>query len=519
MNQTVVNVQNSYPVLIIFAVCVACTMFLALWAAADKGTTADFYLGDRRLSGARNGIALFGAYMSAATLLGNPGLIALSGYDGIPYMLAPVVCWAVILLLVAEPFHRAGGFTFGAFLARRFRARPVHRAAGTAVVVVSLLYLIAQLDGAGALAASVLGLTGPGAQRALVAVLGLLMVLYVMVGGMRAATLVQSVKAVLLVGAGIALALGVLSRYHGDPLAMLSSAASSSGLGVRFLAPSGRGALGTAGGLDSLSTQLAFLLGAAGLPHVLTRFSTVADARAARGTARWATVLACVLGLVAVVLGFGAAGIVGPSSITADNPSGNTAVLLLARDLGGPLLLTVIACVAFVTILAVVAGLTLTAATAVAHDMYAAVLKRGGAQERTELFVAQAAIVLIGVAATTLSLFAQNLRISVLVGLAFAIAASSILPALLYGLYWKRFTTRGAIWSIYGGLLTCLSLTALSPAVSGSPTALLPHADFAVFPLENPALVTVPLGFLLGVLGSLLPGAGRGGVRQNRPFQ
>ncbi|WP_327189149.1 cation acetate symporter [Streptomyces xinghaiensis] len=504
--------SGSFPVLTVFATFVSCALFLAIWVTTDRVTPGDFYVSDGRLTPARNGIALFGDYMSAATLLGTPGLVALTGYDGLPYLLGPIVAWILIALLIAEPFHSTGRFTIGDSLARRLRPRRVHRAAGAATVTVCLVYLVAQLVGAGALAAPILGLSGPGARQIVVAVLGLLMVTYVVIGGMRATTVVQLVKAVLLLGGGGLLALLVMAEVGWNPNGLLRRAAQHSGLGADFLAPGVRYGDNGVSKLDALSLQLAVVLGAAGLPHLLMRLGAVPTARAARGSVQWATLLTCAFCLMAGLIGFGAVALLGRNAVTADSASGNSATLLLAEFLGGPFLLTLITCVAFTTILAVVAGVVLAAATAVAHDLYQVGLRGGKASEKSELLVARTAVVLIGLAATGLSLFAQGLNITFLVGLAFAIAASAILPALLYGLYWKGFTTKGALCSIYGGLGSSVLLVVFSPALSGAPASLLPDADFAVFPISNPGVISIPLGFLLGWLGSVLDARERGGA-------
>ncbi|MGW1671309.1 solute symporter family protein [Streptomyces sp. NPDC002324] len=502
---------GAFPLLAVFGLCVVCTLLLSIGSILpEKDELSGFYLGQRRLPSAVNGLAIFGSYMSAAGMLGNPGLIALTGYDGIAYILAPMVAWSVLVLLVAEPYHSTARFTIGDSLALRLHARPAHLAAGVTSVVVCLLYLTAQLVGAGALAATVLGIDGDGAQRIVVAGLGLLMVLYVVIGGMRAATLVQGVKAVVLLATGLFVVLAVMSEFGWSPARLLDAAVLGSGFGDAFLEPGIRFHDRTSK-TDSLSLQLAFVLGAAALPHVLMRIGTVSSGRRARRSAGWAACLVIVFTLFEVVTGLGSAALIGSRTIAGDAASGNTAVLLLAERLGGPALLTVVACVAFVTIVAVVAALTLTAAAALAHDVYGATIMRGRASEKSELTVARWGVGLIGVAAIALSMLAQHLNIAFLVSLAFAIAASAILPALLCNLWWKGFTTQGAVWSMYGGLLVAVVLTALSPAVSGNSTALLPDADFAVFPLRNPGLLSIPVGFLLAWTGSVLDRRRRGG--------
>ncbi|MGP3952891.1 solute symporter family protein [Streptomyces sp. 7N604] len=503
--------SGSFPVFVVFAAFVSSALFLAIWVTTDRATPGDFYVSDGRLTPARNGVALFGDYMSAATLLGSPGLIALTGYDGLPYLLGPIVAW-IVLLLIAEPFHSTGRYTIGDSLGRRLRPRPVHLAAGLATLVISLVYLVAQLVGAGALAAPILGFDGTGARQVMVGALGILMVIYVMIGGMRATTLVQLVKAAMLLGGGGLLALLVMAKFGWNPANLLSRAADRSGLGDAFLQPGVRYGDDGVGRLDALSLQLAILLGAAGLPHLLMRLGAVPSARAARGSVKWATWLTLAFCLLAGVLGFGAVALLGRNTITADSPTGNSAVLLLAEFLGGAFLLTVISCVAFTTILAVVSGIVLAASTALAHDLYQVGLMRGRASEKNELRVAKGGVLLIGLTATGLSMYAQGQNITFLVSLAFAVAASAILPPVLYNLYWKGFTTRGALWSVYGGLLSSVLLALLSPALSGSPAALLPDRDFAVFPLSSPVLVSIPLGFLLGWLGSVLDRRERGGA-------
>ncbi|WP_327699127.1 solute symporter family protein [Streptomyces sp. NBC_00459] len=486
----------------VFAGFLVCVLFLAVWAAPQRGTLSEFYVSDGRLTPAHNGLALFGDVMSAAALLGSPGLIALTGFDGTLSVLGPAVSWIVVLLLVVERYHGKGQFTIGDRLARRLRPRAVHLAAGIATLLVCLVYLTAQLVGASALTVGILGPSGRDMEQGMTVVLGAFMILYIVMGGMGAATLIQTLKAVLLLVGGAALALAVLSRFDWDPGALLNTAAGNSGHGERFLQPGLRFGDGGTTMLDSASEQLALLVGAAGLPHLLMRINTVPSRRDARRSVQYAALMTCAFYVAAGVLGFGAAALVGTDAIVADHPSGNTAVLLLAAELGGSFLLSLIACLAFATVLAVVAGIALAAAISLAHDIYGAVITRDTASAQRELFVTRVAAVAVGTGATVLALIARNLNVSFLIGLAFAVAASAIVPALLYSMFWRGFTTRGALWSIYGGLATAVSLVGLSPGVSGNARALLPGLDFSVFPLHNPAIVSVPVGFLLGWLGS-----------------
>ncbi|WP_337192080.1 solute symporter family protein [Streptomyces sp. HUCO-GS316] len=498
--------QTSHTALVItvFAVFVVGVVLISLLDASQSDTPRRFFVSGRRLSSARNGIALFGDFISAATLLGTPGLIALAGFDGIPYLLGPIVVWAVILLLIAEPFHNAGHYTVGDVLAQHLRPRPVHMAMGLATLVISLFYLTAQLVGAGAIAAPLLGISGVAAQNFLMLFLGILMIIYVVISGMYGATLVQCFKAAVLLVASVYLALLVLGKFGWNPSHLLGVAAERSGVGEAFLAPGARSQGGGTDKLDALSLQLGAVLGAAGLPHLLLRLRAVPNARSARRSVQWTAVLTCVFCVTAGILGFGSAAVLGPQAVMSSNSSGNTATLLLGGSLGGSVLLTVMSCVAFATILAVVAGIALAAATSLAHDIYGAVIKKGRATASQEVVVARASVVVIGTAATAIALFASRINVSFAAGLAFAVAASAILPALLFGLYWRGFTTTGALWSIYGGLICSVSLAVLSPAVSGTPAALFPDMDFAVFPLKYPSIVSVPLAFLLGWLGSVM---------------
>ncbi|MFI9599268.1 cation acetate symporter [Streptomyces sp. NPDC004069] len=496
--------------LVLFSVFVAVTLGITTWVSRNRhGSAEEFYAGGRLFSPMENGFAIAGDYASAASFLGVPGLIALFGYDGVLYVVGFFVAWLVVLFLVAELVRNCGRFTLADVVAARMSERPARIAAGTSSVTVSVLYLVAQMVGAGSLVALLLGRTGAGTQAWTVIGVGALMVIYVSLGGMRATTWIQIVKAVLLLGGTVVLTVLVLVRFHGDLDRLLLTAAERSGHGDAFLAPGLKYGGDLTARLDFISLGLALVLGTAGLPHILSRFYTVPTARAARRSVIWSIGLIGGFYLMAIVLGFGAAAIVGPDALRGSNAAGNTAVPLLALDLGGgadstagTVLFAVVAAVAFATILAVVAGITLASSASVAHDLYAS-LRRRGARQYGEVAVARVAAVGVGVVAIALGLLARNLNVAFLVGLAFAVAASANLPVLLYSLFWRGFTTRGAVWAVYGGLVPALGLVALSPVVSGSPDALFPGVDFQFFPLENPGLVSVPLGFLAGWLGTV----------------
>ncbi|MEU6590403.1 cation acetate symporter [Streptomyces sp. NPDC046881] len=496
--------------LLLFIGFVAVTLGITTWVSRRRrGSAEEFYAGGRLFSPMENGFAIAGDYMSAASFLGIAGLIALFGYDGLLYCVGFLVAWLLVLFLVAELVRNCGRFTLADVVAARMRDRPVRIAAGTSSVTVSVLYLVAQMVGAGSLVALLLGRTGGAAQAWTVIGVGALMVIYVSLGGMRATTWIQIVKAVLLLGGTVVLTVLVLLRFHGDVDRLLFTAAERSGHGKAFLAPGLKYGGDWTERLDFISLGLALVLGTAGLPHILSRFYTVPTARAARRSVVWSIGLIGSFYLMTIVLGFGAAAVVGTDAVRGSNAAGNTAVPLLALDLGGgsgttggTVLFAVVAAVAFATILAVVAGITLASSASVAHDLYAS-LRRPHGKPRSEVAVARWAAVGIGVVAIALGLLARDLNVAFLVGLAFAVAASANLPVLLYSLFWRGFTTRGAVWAVYGGLLPAIGLVLLSPVVSGSPDSLFPAVDFQYFPLDNPGIVSIPLGFLAGWLGTV----------------
>ncbi|WP_406302634.1 cation acetate symporter [Streptomyces sp. NBC_00885] len=496
--------------LLLFSAFIAVTLGITTWVSRNRrGSAEEFYAGGRLFSPLENGFAIAGDYMSAASFLGISGLIALYGYDGMLYSVGFLVAWLVVLLLVAELVRNCGRFTLADVVASRMSERPVRIAAGTSSVTVSVLYLVAQMVGAGSLVALLLGGTSEAARSWTVIGVGALMVIYVSLGGMRATTWIQIVKAVLLMAGAIAMTVLVLARFHGDFNQLLNSAAERSGHGREFLAPGLRYGGDWTARLDFVSLGLALVLGTAGLPHILSRFYTVPTARAARRSVVWSIGLIGSFYLMTIVLGFGAAAVLGSDEVRKSNAAGNTAVPLLALDLGGgagstggTVLFAVVAAVAFATILAVVAGITLASSASVAHDLYAS-LKRRRARQHSEVAVARVAAAGIGVAAIALGLLARDLNVAFLVGLAFAVAASANLPVLLYSLFWRNFTTRGAVWAVYGGLVPAVLLVVLSPVVSGSQEALFPEVDFHVFPLQNPGLVSIPLGFLAGWIGTV----------------
>ncbi|MFJ2745597.1 cation acetate symporter [Streptomyces sp. NPDC087440] len=497
-------------IITLFALFVVATLGITVWAGRQTKSAADFYAGGRQFTGFQNGLAISGDYMSAASFLGIAGSIALFGYDGFLYSIGFLVAWLVALLLVAEPLRNSGRYTMGDVLAYRMKQRPVRTAAGTSTIVVSIFYLLAQMAGAGVLVSLLLGITSDGGKIAIVALVGVLMIVYVTIGGMKGTTWVQMVKAVLLIAGTLLITFLILLKFNFNVSELLGAAATNSGK-EGFLEPGLKYGASAMSKLDFLSLGIALVLGTAGLPHILIRFYTVPTAQAARKSVNWAIGIIGAFYLMTIVLGFGAAALLKPGDITASNKAGNTAAPLAALEIGGgsgstggAILLAVISAVAFATILAVVAGLTLASSSSFAHDIYANVIRRGKATEKEEMRAARWATVLIGIVSIALGALARDLNVAGLVALAFAVAASANLPTILYSLFWKRFTTQGALWSIYGGLFAAVFLVLFSPVVSGKPTSMFKGVDFAWFPLENPGLISIPLGFLLGWLGSLL---------------
>jgi cation/acetate symporter len=497
----------------IFALFVVATLAIVLRASRNNRTAADYYAAGRSFTGPQNGTAISGDYLSAASFLGIAGAIAVNGYDGFMYSIGFLVAWLVALLLIAELLRNTGRFTLADVLSFRLRQRPVRMAAAISTLCVCFFYMLAQMAGAGGLVALLLGVNGKAGQGVVIAVVGLLMIVYVMVGGMKGTTWVQIVKAVLLViGAGV-MTLWVLGKYSFNLSSLLGAAVDkNTTAGEKILAPGLQYGLTGTTKLDFISLALALVLGTAGLPHVLARFYTVPSSQEARRSVVWAIWIIGVFYLFTLVLGYGAAALVGPDAIKAAPGKANSAAPLLAYELGGELLLGIISAVAFATILAVVAGLTIAASTSFAHDIYGQVIKRGQVNADGEVRVARITVLVIGVVAIVGGIFANGQNIAFLVALAFAVAASANLPTILYSLFWKRFNTRGALWSIYGGLSSAIILIAFSPVVSGKVDAKTgaslsmitdTSVDFHWFPLDNPGIVSIPLAFLLGWLGTV----------------
>jgi cation/acetate symporter len=488
-----------------FFVFISVTLGITFWAAKRTRTTEHFYAAGRTISAGQNGFALAGDYMSAASFLGIAGLVSTTGFDGLIYSTGWLVGWPVVLFLIAEPLRNLGRYTFADVVAIRLRQTPVRIAAALGTLATVTLYLIAQMVGAGGLIRLMFGFSY---EHAIILV-GIVMIGYVLFGGMIATTWVQIVKAILLMSGALLLALLVLLRFDMSPAALFAAAAERYGAGV--LAP---GKL-VSNPLDAISLGMALMFGTAGLPHILMRFYTVPDARAARSSVFIATGLIGLFYLLTFILGFGAMVLIGPDTIRAVDKGGNMAAPLLAEMLGGTPFLGFIAAVAFATILAVVAGLTLSGAAALSHDLWVSVVRKGRADAGEQLRVARIATLALGIVAVGLGITFKGQNVAFMVSLAFAIAASANFPALVLAIFWRRYTTAGAVASMATGTLATLALIYFSSTIQ---VDILGQGS-AWFPLKNPALVTLPLSFLAGILVSLLvpePEAAAGFTRLER---
>jgi len=482
---------------VIFLVILGVTLVITYWAARRTRTTSEFYAAGGQLRAAENGFALAGDWMSAAAFLGFSGLAALYGMDGSLYAVGALVAFLGILLLIAEPLRNTGRYTLADVIAYRMQKPQARLAALIGTIVVNIMYLIPQMAGAGVLAKLLLGIP----YSVSIVFSGLAMVVYVAFGGMLATTWVQIVKAVLLLSSAIVLLVWVLALFGFNPVALFQGVETR--YGPEFLSPGNY----LKNPLDQLSLGLSFALGTAGLPHIMIRFYTVPDAKTARKSIIWLMFLAGAFFMITTITGLAAAYFVGREEILAADPGGNLALPLLAQflgggagTLGGQLFLAFVAAVAFATILAVVAGLTLATSGAVAHDLYVNVIKRGEVEERTQVRVARISTVVVGVLAIALGLLVQGLNVAVLVILAIAVAASTNFPVIVLSLFWRRFNTSGVIGGVTVGLLSSVGLALIGPGFLG---------ERALFSLVNPTVLSMPLGFAGAVLGTFLGGRSR----------
>jgi cation/acetate symporter len=475
--------------IIFFFLIVGVTLVITYWAARRTKTSSEFYAAGRSVSALQNGFALAGDYMSAASFLGISGMVALQGYDGMIYATGWLVGWPALMFLVAEPLRNLGKFTFADVVAFRLQQRPVRIAAAIGGILTVLFYTIAQMVGSGQLIQLMFGIRYEWAEI----IVGIVMLAYVLFGGMLATTWVQIIKAVLLLIGVTFLTILVMNKFNWSP-AVLYSAVSAK-YGQAALQPGGF----VTSPVEGVSLGLALMFGLLGLPHILMRFYTVPDAKAARKSVLYATGLIGYFYVIIPIVGFGAAVLVGRDLVNKVSPGGNMAAPLLGELLGGQAFLGFIAAVAFATILAVVAGLTLAGASAFSHDIYVSVIKRGRASEESQLKVARYATIIFGLTAILLGIAFKGQNVAFMVGLAFAIAASANFPALLLSIVWKRFSTQGAVWSILVGTFTSVMMILLSPTVWVG----IFKFPAAIFPFKNPAIFSMSAAFATGFIVSL----------------
>lgn len=472
------------------------TLVITYYASKRTKNASEFYTAGGGLTGWQNGLAIAGDYMSAASFLGIAGAVALTGFDGFFYSIGFLVAYLVVLYLVAEPLRNLGKYTFADMIAARFDAKKVRGFAAMNTITISIFYMIAQLVGAGALIKLLLGLE----YTTSVLIVGVLMTVYVIFGGMHATSWVQIIKAVLLMGGTFLISIVVFAKFNFSITDMFDQMKTATPLKEAFLNPGVK----YKDGIDTLSLNLGLVLGTAGLPHILVRFFTVKDAKTARSSVVYATWIIGIFYVMTIFLGFGAAAFVGTTDIVAANAAGNMAAPLLAQALGGNMLFAFISAVAFATILAVVAGLVLTAASAFAHDFYNEILKKGKATEKQQVSMARWAAIGVSVLSIVLALGAQTLNVAFLVSLAFAVAASANLPVIIYTIYWKRFNTTGAIWAMVVGLISAIGLVIISPNVFSPEVGKAIFVGNPLFPYTTPGIVSIPLGFIAGYLGTKL---------------
>jgi len=501
--------------LLMFLVFIAITLGITYWASKRSAGASAYFAAGRQIKGWQNGIAVAGDYMSAASFLGIAGIIAFQGYDGFMYSVGWLVAYLTVLLVVAEPLRNAGKYTMADVLAYRLKPRPVRAMASISTLTVSTFYMIAQMVGAGTLVALLLKDSGITFPTAVIGV-GVLMIVYVVFGGMLATTWVQIIKAILLMSGTFLLSILVLGHFHfslGEFFGAIGHVSYHDAKGQQvvkdFLQPGLRFKPPT-GALDLISLGLALIFGTAGLPHILVRFYTVPDAKTARYSVVWAMVLIGAFYIMTTFLGFGAATIVGPDYIKGHGGT-NMSAPLLAQALAGNVFFAFISAIAFATILAVVAGLTISASTSFAHDFWTNVIHRGVERKPgEEVLVARISAFVVGAVSIFLAIQLQTINVAFLVGLAFAVAASANLPVIVLSIFWRRFNTAGAVTGLAVGLLASIGLIVISPSIMGvDPPTVTGAARHLIqakpwFPLENPGIVSIPLGFLTAVVATLL---------------
>lgn len=484
-------------VIIMFLFFVSLTLIITYFASKRTNSAEDFYTAGGGLTGWQNGLAIAGDYLSAASFLGIAGAIALWGFDGFFYSIGYLTAYLIVLYIVAEPLRNLGKYTLADMIAARFELKKVRATAAISSITIVIFYMLAQLVGAGALIQLLFNIPYTWA----VIIVGIMMTIYVLFGGMTATSWVQMVKAVLLMVGTIIISFLVLKHFNFSIANMFGAMKSINAPELKsdYI---NKGSQGKSP-LDNISLIVALLFGTAGLPHILMRFFTVSDAKTARLSVMWATWIIGIFYILTIFLGFGAASLLTREEIITANPAGNMAAPLLADKLGGDILMSFVCAVAFATILAVVAGLVLSGASAFAHDIYGEIIKKGNISEREQMKAAKIASLAVSVLSILLALFAQNMNVAFLVSLAFCVAASANLPVIVFTIFWKRFNTQGAIAGLLTGLITSLALVILSPNVMNPDGTAFITAN-PIFPLANPAIISVPAGFIGAFLGTYL---------------
>ncbi|MFE0451932.1 cation acetate symporter [Streptomyces sp. NPDC058914] len=507
--------------LVAFTAVVTVTLLLCVMTGPDRDDLDEFYTGYRSLSPLRNGLAVAGDYISAATVLGTGGVIALYGYDGVVLALSTALSLMLLMFLLAEPLRNAGRFTMGDALALRMPGRAVRITACAVTIAALLPLMLVQLAGTGQLLAFLLGFSGDSLKTACMVGMGVLMISYAAIGGMKGTALIQIVKIVMLLGSGAVVAVLVLHRFDWNPGALFDAAADGSGIGDAFLHSGLQFSTGPYPGLDMISSQLAVVLGGACLPHITMRMYTASSARQVRRSMSWAVSGVALFVLVITVVGFGATAMIGRAVIAQADPQGNTAYLLGARAAFGQdvstaetLLFTTVTTAIFLTVLASVAGMILACANSLAHDVFAARARE--TSPRREMLLARLSALAVGVPTILLAAQVQHRSLQPLVTLSFCLGASALAPALVYSLFWRRYTRTGLLSTLIGGTLSVLLLMPGTNLVSGSPAAAFPDADFNWFPFTTTGLVTIPLGFAFGWLGTLASGRRDAGEQRRR---
>lgn len=509
--------------LVAFTAVVTLTLLLCVMTGPDRDNLGEFYTGYGALSPMRNGLAIAGDYISAATVLGTGGVIALLGYDGVVLALSTALSLMLLMFLLAEPLRNAGQFTMGDVLTRRMPGRAVRITACAATLAALIPLMLVQLAGAGDLLSFILGFSGEGVKTACVVALGALMISYAAIGGMKGTALIQILKIVMLLGSGTVIAALILSRFDWDLGALLAAAEKGSGVGPAFLQSGLQFSGGPNPQLDMISSELTVVLGGACLPHVTMRMYTARSAREVRRSMSWAVSLVALFVIIIAIVGFGATAMLGRAAITQADPQGNTAYLLSSKAVFGAnastaetLIFTTVTTAIFLTLLASVAGMILACANSLSHDVFAH-LKRE-ISPRREMTLARVSALVVGSVAIVLAVMVQHHNLQPLVTLSFCLGASALAPALVYSLFWRRYTRKGLLWTLIGGTLGSIILMTGTNLVSGAPTSAFPNHDFNWFPFTTTGLASIPLGFLLGWLGTVSSGP-RESEEQRRRYE